>query len=494
MKLLQGLQVNKAMEPDRLAPRVLKELAVEIAPILTVIYQKLIAQGALPGVLRKANILPIFKKGYIAMAGNYSTVSLTCIFSKLLEHIIWRHTLSQLEELNILHDCQHGFHNRCPCKTELITFVQDLLLNMSGGSQTDVILLDFSKAFDKVPHRRILTMFHYYGVRCSVVKVIETFLTTSHYMVLIDGEASDYTQVRSGVSLGLLLFLIFINDLPDEIVLKCEVISWWWSAIQKYQHQLGLCDAVERSRLLEWEDQWQMAFYPQKCKVLNVTCTRRPVHHMYHIEETELENVSHAAYLGAEINGKLTWTKHIDQTTAKVTQTLNFVHQNLHVASQNIKEITYNTLVRPSLDYACTVWDPYTQTQIDQVEMVQRWAARFVTKRYHNISRVTDRLADLKWETLQERRSNVRVVMMYKIAQCLVDMPIIPYIQPVQRATRHHNNQSFLQQSASTKYLQNSFFYWTMPAWNSLPAGIVELGNIDLFKACLAWYAMPVPM
>ncbi len=103
MKLLQGLQVN-----DHVVPRVLKELAVEIAPILIVICQKSIDQGALPGIWRKAKI---FKKGDTAIAGNYHPVSLTCICSKLLEHIIVRCTLSHLEELNILHDCQHGFHS-----------------------------------------------------------------------------------------------------------------------------------------------------------------------------------------------------------------------------------------------------------------------------------------------------------------------------------------------------------------------------------------------
>ncbi len=127
--------------------------------------------------------------------------------------------------------------------------------------------------------------------------------------------------------------------------------------------------------------------------------------------------------------------------------------------------------------------------------MVQRRAARFVTiKRYHNANSVTDMLADLKWQKLQERRSKFKVVMMYKIVHCLVAIPITPYLQPVQGTTRHHHNQSFLQQSASTKYSQNSFFYRTFPAWNSLPAGIVEAGRIDLFKACLAIYAMPVPM
>ncbi len=240
------------------------------------------------------------------------------------------------------------------------------------------------------------------------------------------------------------------------------------------------CEMLQKDldKLLQWEDKWQMSFHPQKCKMLNVAHTSRPVCHTYHISwETELKNVSHAAYLGAEIDEKRTWTKHINQTIAKASCTLNFICQNLCVAFQNIKEISYETLVRSSLNYACTVWDPYTQIQIDQVEIVQSWAARFVTKRYCSTSSVRDMLADLKWETRQERRSKFRVLM--------IAIPITLYLQLVQGATRHHHNQSFLQQSASTTYLPNS-------STGQPLHGTVCL--LVLFKAYLARYALPVPM
>ncbi len=208
--------------------------------------------------------------------------------------------LSDIEELNFLLDCQHGFCSQRSYETQLITFVQDLLLNMSGGSQTDVILMDFSKTFNKVPHRRLLTKLHYYDVRSSVLTWIEAFLTTRHQRVLIDGETSDYTQVRPGVPqgtvLGLLLFLIFVNDLPDKVVSNVRLFAdnpVLYRKINTSEDYVMLQKDLDK--LLEWEDKWQMAFHPQKYKVLNVTLTRKPVRHIYHIRETELENVSHAA-------------------------------------------------------------------------------------------------------------------------------------------------------------------------------------------------------
>ncbi len=362
-----------------------------------------------------------------------------------------------------------------------------------------MVLMDFSKAFDKVPHRRLLTKLHHYGIRGQVLKWIEVFLTTRHQRVLVDGEASDYVHVKSGVPqgtvLGPLLFLMFINDLPDEVVSRVRLFADDAVLYRKINSSED-CVTLQKDLdiLLKWEEKWQMSFHPQKCMVLRVTRSRKPVNHTYHLRETELASVSHAAYLGTELDDKLTWTKHIDQTTAKASRTLNFVRRNLRVASQHVKETAYKSLVRPSLDYACTVWDPHTQTQIRQVEMVQRRAARFVSNRHHNTSSVTEMLTDLRWETLQERRAKFRVVMMFKIVHCLVAIPIAPYLQPVQGATRHHHDQSFLQQSASTKYLQNSYFYRTIPTWNCLPVGIVEAGTLDLFKARLARHAMPASM
>ena len=130
------------------------------------------------------------------------------------------------------------------------------------------------------------------------------------------------------------------------------------------------------------------------------------------------------------IKNKLSWRPHVDKIAAKATRSLNFVRRNLRTSSPNVKETAYNSLVRPSLEYASSVWDPHLAYQRNKIEMVQRRAARFVIGRYHNTSSVTNMLETLGWETLSTRRTKSRLTMTYKIMHNLVDIPITPYFSP----------------------------------------------------------------
>ena len=161
LKLLNNLKIHKAPGPDGLSARVLKECSSEIAPILSLIYNEALARGTVPDDWRQANVAPIFKKGEKYDAANYRPVSLTCICCKTLEHIIVSNINKHLAFESILADCQHGFRSQRSCETQLIQFFHDLVSNLDRAlnrnhRHTDVIIMEFAKAFDKVPHRRLL--------------------------------------------------------------------------------------------------------------------------------------------------------------------------------------------------------------------------------------------------------------------------------------------------------------------------------------------------
>ena len=165
LKLLIKINPNKAAGHDNIRPRLLKELAKEIAPILTLIFQTSIETGDVPSDWRNANVSPVFKKGERYRAENYRPISLTCICCKLIEHIITSHIMNHADRHQILYPLQHGFRSKRSCETQLIEFVDDITKNMSAGKQTDVLIMDFSKAFDKVGQSLLVHKLEHYGIR-----------------------------------------------------------------------------------------------------------------------------------------------------------------------------------------------------------------------------------------------------------------------------------------------------------------------------------------
>ena len=226
-------------------------------------------------------------------------------------------------------------------------------------------------------------------------------------------------------------------------------------------------------------------YYPIKCYR-----SLSPILTNYFINDYKLENVKEHTYLGLTIDQSMSFIPHINNITCKATKVLNFIKRNLYKCSQYTKSNAYLSLVRPSLEYASSVWDPYYKTHNLTIEKVQRRAVRWSLGNYDYHSSVSAMLQDLNWPTLQYRRQRARLSLFYKSLHNLIVLEIPPYYIPNNHLSRLriHHQLSYIHPYARTNIYKYSFFPRTISEWNSLPTEIILSTTLSAFQSQLDSY------
>ena len=461
--LLQNLDSHKAQGPDGIPARFLKETSNHIAPALTLIFNASIQQGKLPTDWKKAFVVPVFKKGSHTDPSNYRPISLTCICCKIFEHIIVSSISQHASNHNIICNEQHGFLKNHSCETQLLETVNDLSASLNSNNQIDLLLLDFSKAFDKVSHPHLPHKLSYYGITGPLLNWISDFLKDRVQQVLLHNDRSQFCNVLSGVPqgsvLGPLLFLLYINDLPSNVTSKIRLYA---DDVILYREIHSAEDIIRLQKdldiIAQWAHTWLMKLNLTKYEHITITNKKNPINSMYNINSHFLSKVNSAKYLGVTFTHNLSWHDHVVAICNKANSTRAFLQRNLRQCSPTIKSLAYLTYVQPILEYASTVWSPYVRTDIARLEMVQRKAARFVFNKFSAYSSVTSTLSQLNWQSLEVRRTNAIITMFYKVINNLICIDFSQDLQPVLSSTR-----GYLKRFISLPARVNSYYHSFLP-------------------------------
>ena len=384
-KKLEKLKHNSAPGPDKLWPRILQKLASVISLPLAIIYSKCLYEEAVPLDWKAANVTPIFKKGRTGLPGNYRPVSLTCVLCKIMEGILRDAIVEHLETHSLLRASQHGFMAGKSTLSNLLEYLEELTRLIDQGHAVDIVYLDFAKAFDKVPHRRLIKKCEGLGIRGRVLGWIREWLTERRQRVVLNGVCSGWKEVGSGVPqgsvLGPTLFLIFVNDidLASEVVgaimkkfaddTKCFMVVNKEEDRERFQTMLD--------NLGEWSSDWQMLFNTDKCHVIHAG--RNNPEFSYKWGGDQLQAASEEKDVGVIISKTLKPSLQCAKAAMKANQVLGQMARAVSYRDKYTFIRLYKVYVRPHLQYCIPAWSPYSVADKEILESVQRRAVNMVS-------------------------------------------------------------------------------------------------------------------
>ena len=355
---MKSLNASKSPGPDGIHPRVLKEAAEQIAFPLHLIFKSSLETGEIPEKWKLANVTPIFKKGCKSMKQNYRPISLTSLICRLLEKIMKNKIVKHLEENDLFSPDQYGFRKKRSCVTQLLEVLEKWTTLLDHGSSIDVIYFDFAKAFDSVPHQRLISKLQAYGIKGNVLKWIIEYLSDRKQRVILNGYKSPWSNVLSGVPqgsvLGPLLFLIYINDIPECV--NTSHVKIFADDLKLYSENNKDSKLLQSdiTNIERWSAKWQLPLNSGKCFKMQIGSTsQKSSFHLFDKKDDrdiDIIEVEETKDLGVIIDTKLKFEKQVAACVKKANGVLTSIKRTINYIRADIFKTLCETLVRPLLE------------------------------------------------------------------------------------------------------------------------------------------------
>ena len=493
VRLLSDLDTTKATGPDGISALMLKSTALAIAPLVTLLCNLSISHGTVPGNWKTSLIIPIHKQGDASNPGNYRPISLLPIISKVLE----RHISEKLRSFVTISDQQWGFLPGRSTTGAILSAVHDWHVNLNSGAEVQAVFFDLQKAFDTVPHAKLISKLSNLDIPTHLVSWISSYLCSRKQQVGVSGANSTPVDVISGVPqgsvLGPTLFLIYIDGLA-EIPLTGGSLSMFADDILLYKVVRSLSDFQDLqsdvNSLVQWTSDHDLKLNAKKCKSLLLSRKRVPTcAQTVVVNGLPLEKVQSYKYLGVLISSNLSWGNHVSNICSRAKKHLGMLYRRFYRdADSSTLRMLYTNSVRPLLEYAVPVWDPHLLKDIKAIESVQRFATKVCTKAWLGVD-YNDRLSMLNLTTLETRRTVLKHCFLYKVLNGLTFLPNPPIIPRPNTShdTRSHTLTLQVPFAHSVSFY-NSFCCQAPRLWNELPSEIVRSSSIASFKRACCIY------
>lgn len=494
---LNFIQSKKSPGLDGISARLLKDAAHNIAGPLVNIFNLSLQTTIFPDDWKLAKVTPVFKEGNKDDRGNYRPISVISVVAKIFEKLVYKQLKSFMTINGILVEQQSGFRSQHSTETTLLSSTNEWLYNMDKGLFTGVLFLDLKKAFDTVDHTILLAKLEKYGIQGNSLGWFKSYLKDRKQICSINGRMSSAKNIKCGVpqgsNLGPILFLLYINDLPnslkvskptlfaDDTNLTCEGQNS--SEIEtKLNEELG--------NVHQWLTANKLTLNDKKTEFMLIGSRSRlasiensPV---LTLEGRHLKRVYYKKSLGMILDEQLKWDKHNDAQCKKISINIALLKRARSFVPRHTLINMYNAFVLPHFNYCSTIWNDGSCTITNKLSKLQRRAARVITSSTYDI-RSTQILQDLNWLPIEVDLKKRETIMTFKAITGQAPSYLTELFTECENNYYglRSNNTKFALPKPRTNFLKRSFSYRAAKSWNELPHDITDDFNklsVNTFK------------
>jgi hypothetical protein len=486
---INNLNVNKSVGPDLIHNCLLKAAINHISEPLTAFFNKCLSNCRFPLMWKIAHVTPLFKKGLKESCSNYRPISLLSCVGKVFESCVHKHILHFLSENNILTQSQSGFLPGDSTTNQLLSIYNDLSNSFDRGITTQAVYLDITKAFDRVWHKGLLSKLNAIGIRGNLLKWLQDYLSNRTQATVVKGEKSQFQTVRAGVPqgsvIGPLLFLVYINDIVDNVNSTIKLFADDTSLSLALGNPDTRADLLNRDleNISDWALKWKVIFNEAKTKVINYA---RGTDQCYALRfgNAELCTTTHHKHLGTILQNNLKWDIHIRGIASRVNMLISCLSSYKYKLGRKALETLYKSFVMPHFDYADIVWDNCTAVLSNLLEDLHLKALRVITGSVRGTSH------QLLYEesgfcTLKERRRRHKLTAYKKITLGICPDYLSNLLPPLVSETNPYPRRRPHQRTVPTyrtETYHKSFFPSATELWNELPVFLQSTTSISSFK------------
>jgi len=488
--IINKLNKKKAHGYDGISIAMLQLCPKEVARPLCIIFNRCLVNGVYPQMWKQANVQPVHKKNGRQDKTNYRPISLLPICGKIFEKIVFDSIYSFLLHNNLLSENQSGFRPGDSTINQLLAITTEIYNSFETLNETRAVFLDMSKAFDKVWHEALIFKMRKNGISGNLLNTLTNYLTNRKQRVVLNGIESPWEAIDSGVPqgsvLGPLLFLIYINDLTDNISANIKLFADDASLFIKVLQDTHMSDSnitrahetlmADLTTITLWANTYKMKFNPdiskQAIEVVFSSKYNKGDHPLLSFNEIPVAREESTKHIGMVLDSKLSFRQHILEGIEKAKKGLSLMKFLSRFVNRKTLELTYTMHVRPHLEYGDILFHNCSSTLMNSLESIQYQAGIIATGCWQHTNR--KKLYDeLGWESLEDRRKFRRLSCYYKIINNLTPPYLRSYILDTQPG------------SSKSKRYKRTFFPDCYNEWEILDPSIKNSFNLNIFKSKL---------